>query len=104
MKLLNSVSLLLALSWPFAKAAILSVRLDESFPSSIRGDLTVVAGDVAEIVSEMFGSAQPPFLVPIVCIRGIPPPRTSLDNWSRPTQIRINLSVGDRGYAQFAFQ
>ena len=98
-------AILLAISClPCANGASLTIRLDETFPSAIRDDLSVVAKDVATAVTEVFGSAQPPLSAPIVCGLGPPPPRTSLDDWFKPTQIRINLTVNGRYYAQLAFQ
>jgi hypothetical protein len=70
----------------------------------VRADLAVVAENTWTAVGDMFGPAEPPLALPIICHYGRPLPRTSLDNWSRPTEIRINITVGERGYAQFAFQ
>jgi hypothetical protein len=104
-RILHSAYFLLSLSGTlYVKGASPDIRLDETFPNPVRMDLDIVAKDVAMVVSEIFGSTQPPLLAPIVCSLGPPPPRTSLDDWFKPRQIRINLTVRDRGYAQFAFQ
>lgn len=82
----------------------LTIRLDATFPSNVRQDLQRVADDVLRTVNEIFNHTAPPLRLPIICSLGPPPPRTSLDHWAVPTQYRINVSVRDRKYDQFAYQ
>src|SRR4051812_2179851 len=89
---------------PAMSAGDLGVRLDDSFPSETRTDLRAVATDVARAVSDIFGGSSPPLNRPIVCSLSAPPPITCVDNWPDPMQIHIHITIGDRGYAQFAFQ
>lgn len=84
-------------------AADVPIRLNDSFPVAVRTDLTVVARDVARNVALIFEEKVPPELLPIVCGVGSPA-RTSLDNWSDPKEIRINVTVNDLRYDQFAYQ
>ena len=89
----------------FGQLPHLALKLDDSFPESVRSDLVTVSNDVAAVVAQMFTGVEPPVNLPILCHvapDGIP--RTMLDNWQRPNLIRINLSVTERFYAQLAFQ
>src|SRR4051794_34449690 len=76
-----------------------------TFPDATRRDYEKVAGSLRAVINETFGYRSPPLRLPITCCFGRPP-RTSLDQWSTPTEIRIELDVPvqDRMYCQFAFQ
>ncbi len=80
------------------------VTLDQSFPESGRPRLQALANEVATVVAARF-SATLLHHLPIEVSRGGPRPRTMLNDWQKPTLIRIRLDVnGGLTYAQFASQ
>jgi hypothetical protein len=83
----------------------LSIRLDDSFPRTVAGDLNLVAQDAVSVVEQAFENNPPPLLLPIACIsRRTAIAQTSLDDWFKPAQFQIRVTVSERYYAQFAFQ
>lgn len=80
------------------------IRMDDTFPASVREDLGVVANSLRQVMDGIFCYKSPPLGLPIVCLLGKDNPVTSLDCWSAPTKIRIYVSVPDRCYDKFAFQ
>jgi len=78
------------------------VTADASLPESVRAIFQVVGTQVYSVVTEMF-HGNPPLDLPIVIVLSSPP-RTMLDDWAKPTSIRIGTTLTEPRLDQFVYQ
>jgi hypothetical protein len=92
-----------ALLLTHASKAQVKVSIDDSIPIEFRALFQAVASDVYSVVLEIF-HGRPPLDLPIIIFHSDPWPVTSLNDWLKPTEIRIGTTVTQGYIEQFAFQ
>ncbi len=96
------IGLLVGVSLALASPLAGQIRLEDSFPEGVRGDLTTVAREVLAVVRERMPADPPAGVRPLVCF--LRPQGPITDSTSDPSIYRIGLTVTGRQYAQFAYQ
>lgn len=94
-----------------AQTKPIEITVDGGFGPTLQRNFQAIANDVALIVSDLFSGSRPPVDCPITCYlvlasaqRPLPVPETTLDDWRKPSQIRVSVTVNGPYYAQFVYQ